>query len=108
MYPLFGIAEPSKSDYTLLSDSKSQTLVADSEDHCSVSATPVSPGEEFTNGSASKRLANAFNLGLAVPKVEKDSDPALEDDGEVRVVRLFRFILVSYTTTIAIVFAVSW
>ncbi|KIH55742.1 hypothetical protein ANCDUO_14095, partial [Ancylostoma duodenale] len=56
--------------------------VADSEDHCSVSAAPVSPDEEFTNGSASKRLANAFNLNLAIPKIEKDSDQALEDEVE--------------------------
>ncbi|VDL77655.1 unnamed protein product [Nippostrongylus brasiliensis] len=46
-------------------------MVADSEDHCSVSATPVSPGEELTNGSASKRVStncqSAFGL-ITLPK----------------------------------------
>ncbi|KHJ82359.1 hypothetical protein OESDEN_17947, partial [Oesophagostomum dentatum] len=65
----------------------SEFQVADSEDHCSVSATPVSPGEEFTNGSASKRLANAINLSLSVPKVEKD-EPTLEEDVEHKIPNL--------------------
>lgn len=58
--------------------------VADSEDHCSVSATPVSPGEELTNGSAAKRLSNcptAFSL-ITMPKVEKEEANG-EDDIEV-------------------------
>ncbi|CAJ0603473.1 unnamed protein product [Cylicocyclus nassatus] len=77
------IARPDPNDDAGASTSmKNDDRVADSEDHCSVSATPVSPGEEFTNGSASKRLANAFNINVTVPKVEKDSDPALEDEGE--------------------------
>ncbi|KIH68383.1 hypothetical protein ANCDUO_01286, partial [Ancylostoma duodenale] len=65
-----------------LSFTENSFQVADSEDHCSVSAAPVSPDEEFTNGSASKRLANAFNLNLTMPKMEKDSDQALEDEVE--------------------------
>ncbi|KAE9418505.1 hypothetical protein Angca_000745, partial [Angiostrongylus cantonensis] len=56
--------------------------VADSEDHCSVSATPVSPADEFTNGSTAKRLSNnnAFSL-MSIAKVERE-DPNIEDEGE--------------------------
>uniref|UniRef100_A0A158PCT0 Homeobox domain-containing protein n=1 Tax=Angiostrongylus cantonensis TaxID=6313 RepID=A0A158PCT0_ANGCA len=57
-------------------------IVADSEDHCSVSATPVSPADEFTNGSTAKRLSNnnAFSL-MSIAKVERE-DPNIEDEGE--------------------------
>lgn len=62
--------------------------MADSEDHCSVSATPVSPGEELTNGSAAKRLSNcptAFSL-ITMPKVEKEEangEDDIEDNGDL-------------------------
>ncbi|KAK6014299.1 hypothetical protein OSTOST_20342, partial [Ostertagia ostertagi] len=64
--------------------------VADSEDHCSVSATPVSPGEELTNGNGSKRLSNcppAFSL-IAIPKVENEeqnNDDEGEDAGDLNI-----------------------
>ncbi|WKY06674.1 hypothetical protein Q1695_006674 [Nippostrongylus brasiliensis] len=79
------IARPDPNDDAGASTSmRSDDRVADSEDHCSVSATPVSPGEELTNGSASKRVStncqSAFGL-ITLPKVENE-EPNVEDDTE--------------------------
>ncbi|KJH49858.1 hypothetical protein DICVIV_03969 [Dictyocaulus viviparus] len=76
------IARPDPNDDAGTSTStKNDDRVADSEDHCSVSATPVSPGEEFVNGNTVKRLPNTtFNM-ITIPKIEKD-EPNLEDEME--------------------------
>ncbi|KAJ1368621.1 hypothetical protein KIN20_029792 [Parelaphostrongylus tenuis] len=76
------IARPDPNDDAGASTSlKNDDRVADSEDHCSVSATPVSPGDEFTNGSTAKRFSNnTFNL-INIAKVEKE-EPNIEDEGE--------------------------
>ncbi|VDO96293.1 unnamed protein product [Heligmosomoides polygyrus] len=83
------IARPDPNDDAGASTSmRSDDRVADSEDHCSVSATPVSPGEELTNGSAAKRLSNcptAFSL-ITMPKVEKEEangEDDIEDNGDL-------------------------
>ncbi|XGW28230.1 hypothetical protein V3C99_008212 [Haemonchus contortus] len=85
------IARPDPNDDAGASTSmRSDDRVADSEDHCSVSATPVSPGEELTNGNGSKRLSNcppAFSL-IAIPKVENEeqnNDEEVEDAGDLNI-----------------------
>uniref|UniRef100_A0A1I7XA05 Homeobox domain-containing protein n=1 Tax=Heterorhabditis bacteriophora TaxID=37862 RepID=A0A1I7XA05_HETBA len=76
------IARPDPNDDgTIASTSqRNDDRIADSEDRCSVVATPASPGEEFSNGTGKRSISNPFGMLLTTPKVEREAEPMVEDE----------------------------